>query len=163
MATCGRRLGGLILIAAGVATLVLPGSAQQQPTVDRAPDSGKGKNVLVVRGCVSGSLLTNTEARDYSPDIPNDVRITGSRSIRGLLKELDGHQVEVTGTLKGVTGLATGGLVKDTGKTKIYVGGTERHDEPTLTIDQQMEKLRGPTLEVASVKDIAPACAVGQD
>ncbi len=171
MATCAcdRRAGGLTLIAAAaavaVAALSVSGSAQQQPSVDRPPDSSKAKNIVAVRGCVTGSTLTSTSAGEYTSDIPSDLRLNGSRAIRRLLKELEGHLVEVTGNLKG-TGQATGALVKDTGKTKIYVGTTERRIGPdTSDVDQQMrmERQRGPTLEVASVKDIAGVCTKAQE
>jgi hypothetical protein len=141
-----------VLMASGLAHQP---PAQPQPT-DPQPDSKQSKNTIVVRGCVNGSMLTHAEAREYVSTVPGTMRITGRRSIRGMLKELEGHQVEVIGTLKGGrTSQETGALVKDTGKTKVYIGGTERRTAE----DRMMQTPPLPTLDVSSVKDIASPCS----
>ena len=146
---------GSILIVAMAAFTAL-GVVQQpkspQPT-DIKPTTEK--NTIVVRGCVRGSMLTHAEAREYVSTVPDTMRLTGSRSVRGMLKELEDHQVEVVGTLKGGrVSQETGALVKDTGKTKIYVGGTERRTAE----DRMMQTPPLPTLDVKSLKDIAAPC-----
>jgi hypothetical protein len=148
-------VSGIVLIAAVLA--VAAAAAQQpQPSPDQKPKPGSDKNVVVVRGCISGSILTKTTPREYVLVIPSTLHISGNRAMRGQLKEVNGHTVELTGTLKGLTNLATGALVKDTGKTKIYVGGTERRMGDDAIMDQQ--RINPPTLDVSSVKDIAPQC-----
>jgi hypothetical protein len=152
---------GSILIVA-MAAFMAVGAAQSQPPAPPQPtdnkpvDKNTDKNTIVARGCVNGGMLTRLEAREYVSTVPSTVRILGSRSVRGMLKEMEGHQVEVVGTLKGGRGSQeTGALVKDTGKTKIYVGGTERRTAE----DRMMQTPPLPTLDVKSVKDIANACS----
>jgi len=139
--------------------------AQQPPSPPKSPQppaSSKPqtkKDVVVVRGCVSGATLTHAEAYEYTSSVPETLRTTGSRAVRGALKEADGHTVELTGTLKGLGNQANGVLVKDTGKTKVYVGATERRvggKAQDRTINEQPVEM--PTLDVSSVKDIAPQC-----
>jgi hypothetical protein len=150
MGICDCRLCGAAVIVAAVAATI--GAIQQPPPTDNKPASNK--NVVVVRGCVSGSMLTNTEPKDYVLIVPGTIRTTGSRAMRGQLKEVNGHTVELTGTLKGMNNVAQGALVKETGKTKIYVGGAERRNGDNM-LD---ERLQLPTLDVSSLKDIAPQC-----
>jgi hypothetical protein len=144
--------------AMAVAAAAQP-SQQPEPASDRKVETKKletKKNVVVVRGCVSASTLTHTDAREYATSVPDPLKMTGSRAVRGALKEAEGHTVEVTGTLKGVKNQASGALVKDTGKTKIYVGGTERRTGQERMMDEQRNDVA--TLDVTSVKDIAPQC-----
>jgi len=133
-----------------------PASPPQSPP--KPPANSKSetkKNVVVVRGCISGSTLTHAEAQEYTSSVPETLRTTGSGAVRGALKEANGHTVELTGTLKGLGNQANGALVKDTGKTKIYVGVAERRPGQDRTMDQHIEV---PTLDVSSLKDIAPQC-----
>ena len=139
--------------------------AQQPPSPPKSPQPPANskpqtkKNVVVVGGCMNGSTLTHAEGRQYMSNVPETLRTTGSRSVRALLKEVDGHTVELTGTLSGLGNQATGAKVKDTGKSKIYVGAGERRvggNAPDRTIDEQ--RVEVPTLDVSSVKDIAPHC-----
>jgi hypothetical protein len=153
-----------VMIASLAAAMPAIARAQEppaQPTPSPAPPASTGKpqpkkNVVVVRGCLSGSMLTHTEAPESVSSVPETLRTTGSRAVRGTLKEIDGHTVELIGTLKGLGNQASGALVKDTGKTKIYVGGTERRTGQDRMMDDQRVEL--PTLDVSSVKDIAPQC-----
>jgi glucose/arabinose dehydrogenase len=154
---------GTLLIVA-MAAFVAVGAAHQQPQppmpgqpqpTDNKPTTEK--NTIVVRGCVNGSMLTHAEAREYVSTVPNTMRLTGSRSVRGMLKEMEGRRVEVVGTLKGGRGSQeTGALVKDTGKTKIYVGGTERRTAE----ERMMQTPPLPTLDIKSVKDISVCSSV---
>jgi hypothetical protein len=137
-----------------------PATPPQSPQpAEPSPSTGKPqtkKNAVVVRGCMSGSTLTHAEAHEYTSSVPETLRTTGSRAVRGALKEADGHTVELTGTLKGLGNQASGALVKDTGKTRIYVGGTERRTGQDRMMDEQ--RVEVPTLDVSSVKDVAPQC-----
>jgi len=148
----------LTLTVAMTATAAAAQTPQQPqappPTSDRKAQTKK--NVVVVRGCVSASTLTHAEAPEYATSVPDSLKLTGSRAVRGALKEANGHTVELTGTLKGVKNQASGALVKDTGKTKIYVGGTERRTGQERMMDDQRKDVA--TLDVSSVKDLAPTC-----
>jgi hypothetical protein len=152
-----RRAPARALIAAALtaaATTAAMAAAQQQPTTD--PKPAANKNVVIVRGCLNGSMLTNAEPREYVLEVPSSMRTTGSRAMRGQLKEANGHTVELTGILKGVSNVATGALVKDVGKTKIYVGGTEKRTGDDAMMAQ--ERVQLPTLDVSSMKDISSQC-----
>lgn len=128
--------------------------APQQPTTD--PKPAPNKNVVVVSGCLSGSLLTHTHPKEYIVEIPESLRLTGSRAMRSRLKEANGHTVELVGVLKGFTDISAGALVKDTGKTKVYVGGTQRHSSEESMYDQQ--RIEPPSLDVSSIKDLSSQC-----
>jgi hypothetical protein len=151
MVICDRRAAGAALLVAVVAASV----AMIQPAPPTSAKPPSNKNQVTVQGCVSGSMLTNTEPREGVLVVPGTVRTTGSRAMRGQLKELDNHTVELTGILKGMTNVSQGALVKDTGKTKIYIGGAEKR---TGSDAQLQERIQMPTLDVSSVMDIAPQC-----
>lgn len=156
MVICDRRAAGAALIVAAMAASVA--MIQQGPPTDAKPADSKptaNKNLVTVEGCVSGSMLTSTEAKGGTLEVPGTIRTTGSRAMRGQLKELHGHTVELTGILKGMNNVAQGALVKDNGKTRIYIGGAEKR---TGGDDQLQERIQLPTLDVSSVKDIAPQC-----
>jgi hypothetical protein len=143
----------LVLIAAAVA-VALSGASQEQPKTE--PKTASNKNVIIVRGCLAGSMLTDAEARDYVNYVPDRMRITGNRAMRTQLREANGHYVEVTGALKGVSNAGTGALVKDTGKTKIYVGGTSRPRSDPTALD---EPLSPPVLDVTHLTEISSQCS----
>jgi len=165
MALSTRRANRRVLIAVAVFLAASASgsafsglSAQQpppSPPSDAKPESKSKKNAIILRGCVEGSTLSRVEARDAAV-APDTVRLTGNRSMRGTLKEYNGHWVELTGTLKGYRNAANGALVKDTGKTKIYVGGTERRSP-----QDQLERASPPTFDVDLAKDLAPQCTAG--
>jgi hypothetical protein len=151
-----RRVPGRALIAAALTVVaVATASAQQQePTTD--PKPAAKKNVVVLSGCLSGSLLTHARPKDYVAVVPDSIRITGNRAMRSRLKEANGHAVELTGVLKGLKDDSNGALIKDTGKTKIYVGGTRRSSTDEDMSDQQ--RLQPPTLDVSALTDVSSQC-----
>jgi hypothetical protein len=142
-----------VIVAALIATAV----AQPPPSASKPAGN---KNAVTLRGCLSGSMLTHVEPTGPLLEAPSSLRTTGSRAMRGQLKEVNGHTVELTGVLKGVTNVATGGLVKDTGKTKIYVGGSEKRTGSDAMMAQGRVEL--PTLDVSALADIAPQCMGGK-
>jgi hypothetical protein len=155
MVRCDRRTYGTILIAITAAgALAL---AQQPPKTDRPPDANN-KTIVTVHGCVDAAGLTNIVPQGSTTTLPRTLKTTGSRAMRTLLKELNGHLVEATGVLKGVTGQATGSIVRGNDKTKVYVGVTERRTDNDVALDKKMENQRGPTLEVTDVMDLAQTC-----
>jgi hypothetical protein len=151
MVICDRRAAGAALIVAAVATSVA--MIPQAPPASSKPPSNK--NLVTVQGCVNGSMLTSVDPKEGVLVVPGTVRTTGSRAMRGQLKELNGHTVELTGILKGMNNVAQGALVKDTGRTKIYIGGAEKR---TGGNDPLQERIQLPTLDVSSVMDIAAQC-----
>jgi hypothetical protein len=158
------RLALATIASLGLAAgLTVAAAAPQPPATDSKPESKKPdskKNVVTVRGCVRGSTLTQIEPGEYTVIIPETVRTTGSRAIRASLKEVENHVVEATGVLKGLKEQSNGALVKDTGKTKIYVGGATGGVGRGSAEDRMMEqdRLQVPTLDVSAVKDISTPC-----
>jgi hypothetical protein len=156
MVRCDRRAYGiafLMMTAAGALAL-----AQQPPATDRPPDSNSNKTIVTVRGCVDGALLTHTQPQGPSTSLPKTLKTTGSRAMRTLLKELNGHLVDATGVIKGVQGQATGSIVRGNDKTKVYVGVTERRTDNDVALDKKIENQRGPTLEVSELMDLGQTC-----
>jgi hypothetical protein len=153
------------LAAATAAALPqLPPAPQPQPLPPTTDGRSQPEpNAVIVQGCLSGSMLTQVKPREYMLVIPETLRIKpGNHLTKSVLKELNGHLVELNGMLRGHQNLAAGKLVKDTGKTKIYVGGTERK-----TGDDQMtdavRQLEPPVLDVSSARDVSPACQEARD
>lgn len=154
MAMCDRRVSGLVsILAAATAVVALGAAPQERPKVE--PTNVSNKNVVVIRGCVEGSMLVGIEAREYTLYVPERLRATGNRAMRAAIREANGHYVEVVGAIKGSTSAATGALVKDTGKTKIYVGGSEHHLNDPLEMD---ERKLPAQIDVTSLKEISGQC-----
>ncbi len=155
MATFVKRVNSRRFSVAAAAALILsfvPALAQTPaPPSDVKPPSKK--NMMTLRGCLQGTTLTKIEPREYATSAPPEVRLNANRAMRKLLKESDGAYVDVTGTLKGYDNVATGGLtIKDTGKTHVYVGASERRQP------EDLNRAKSPTFDVAGLTVIAPAC-----
>src|SRR5262245_55650049 len=121
MATCAvlRRTIGPIAPLAVVASLACtPAMAMQQPAATPKPLKG-----VIVRGCLAGSKLTKIDVDDAPPTLPDILRVSTIRVIRNQLKALDGHEVELIGTLSGVPGQENGLLVVDSDTGRGYRGG----------------------------------------
>jgi hypothetical protein len=151
----GVSIAAVILAIAGGSL-----SAQQQPQQPPTPSSdakpSSKAHVMTLRGCLQGTMLDNIAPQKDTLSAPPQVRLSANRATRSQLKEHNGALVELTGTLKGGDKVGGGKVIKDTGKTKIYVGGTER-DVNHPTIDSPDSEIV-PTFDVTSVTVIAPAC-----
>jgi hypothetical protein len=156
MVTFLKRANSRRVSLAAAALVILSFAPVLAQTPAPAPPSdvksASKNNALTLRGCLEGSLLTKIEPREFATVAPPEVRLSASRAMRKLLKEHNGAYVEVTGTLKGYDNVATGGLtVKDTGKTRVYVGASERRQPDEITNPM-------PTLDVGGLTVIAPMC-----
>jgi hypothetical protein len=154
------RLRRLVL-SATVTLLVITaiGSTSSQTTQEPAtvpkPQALKG---VVIRGCLTGSKLTNIEPGDPSLTLPDRLRVTSIKVIRSQVKALDGHQVELVGQLRGIPGQETGLLVVDSDKGRVYLGG----GDPNLGQDLGPARAEPPTIHAHTIKDVAAACTVQQ-
>jgi hypothetical protein len=73
-------------------------SAAQNPPPAAAPPKG-----IAVRGCLTKSRLTHVEpVVDSDTSFPDSIGINATRVIRSQVKALNGHQVELIGTVEGV-------------------------------------------------------------
>src|SRR5262245_17901115 len=93
-----RRAIGTIF---AIASLVWAAAGAAQPT---APAKPKG---VVIRGCLTGSKLTHIDVENVTLPLPDTLRVRNSRVIRDQVKALNGHTVEVVGTLRGIPGQET--------------------------------------------------------
>jgi hypothetical protein len=122
----------------------------QEPAVKLQTPKG-----VVIRGCLTGSKLTHIEPvqLDASVDIPDVLRVSSIRVIRGQVKALNGHKVELIGSLRGVPGQERGLLVGESGAGRVYIGGS-----PKNLGDQPAERIEPPTMHANTIKDIAETC-----
>jgi len=150
MQTRGRRHFALpsmlLVIAVNVPVAVM---TSQEP----GPVKAKPTNTVVVRGCLNGSTVRHIETDDLRPNVPDKLRVRVDRVIRGQLKALDGHQVELNGTMRGIPGEETGILVADSDNGKVYLGGGDPNLGNDLVTGNQP-----PTVYAKTIKDIAPSC-----
>jgi hypothetical protein len=82
---------------------------------------------------------------------PDSLGVNAIRVIRGQVKALNGHQVELIGTVEGV-GPQKGTLVSNSDRLKVYLGG----GDPNLGED--LRRSVRPTFNAQTIKDIAPTC-----
>jgi hypothetical protein len=148
----------------GVQRIVLPAFAAIAlasallTAVEAAQESQPRKGV-VIRGCLTGSKLTHIDPQtelpaDLALKLPDRLTVTSIRMIRDQVKALNGHQVEVTGALRGVPGMETGILVAESDNAKLYLGG----GDPTLGSDLSVARYEPPTIYAQMIKEIAAAC-----
>jgi len=82
------------------------------------------------------------------------LKVTSIRVIRDQVKALNGHQVEITGSLRGIPGMETGLLVVDSDSGKFYLGG-----DPKMGSDTSARRSEPPTIYAQMIKDVAGKCA----
>jgi len=121
------------------------------------PEPRKG---VVMRGCLTGSKLIHIDPQTELPadlmlKLPDTLKVTSIRAIRDQVKALNGHQVEVTGALRGIPGMETGVLVADSDNAKVYLGG----GDPKLGSDLAVARNEPPTINAQMIKDVAEKCA----
>jgi hypothetical protein len=141
----------LPLALAPAPALVASGASAAQSAAKPQAQQPKG---VVIRGCLTGSKLTHLDPDDAKLTIPDILRVTSLRVIRSQVKALDGHQVEVIGTLQGIPGQDNGVLVADSDKARVYVGGGDKN----LGEDLDTTRSEPPTIYARTIKDIAPDC-----
>ena len=113
-----------IVIAATCSCLVAAIQGQSDPP---AP---KTSNLVTVRGCLDGRVLTTTDESGIG-DTSRRFDLTGDRQMTRLLKEQSGHMVEVTGMLRA-TNPNGPPLVKERaiGKGRVYIGAGKSTGPP---------------------------------
>src|SRR5262245_53932538 len=97
-------------------------SPTQEPAASSQP---RPTNKYVIRGCLTGSSLTNIEPTPPPLKLPEKLRVVTTRTIRDQVKALNGHQVELTGGLFGVPGVEEGILINDSGAVRVFLGGAD--------------------------------------
>src|SRR5262245_48773081 len=157
MKTSGVRRVVLAAIATTgiVAAVFVPSVEANQETAAVKAQPSKG---AVIRGCLIDSKLTHVDPQNLAADLelklPDTLKVSSIRVIRDQVKALNGHQVEITGALRGIPGMETGILVADSDHGKLYIGG----GDPRLGSDMSVSRNEPPTIHAQMIKNIADAC-----
>src|SRR5215510_533939 len=145
-------LCALIVIVLGPCLLWAAEAAPQPGPRTQLP------NRVAIRGCLTRSKLTHVDSKDPIPlELPDVLRVTSIRVIRSQVKALDGHEVEVIGTLRGIPGQENGILIADSDKARVFIGGADR------SLGEDLAPFReSPTINAYTIKDLGPSCASAQ-
>ena len=81
-------------------------------------------------------------------------RVKSLRVIRDQVTALNGHQVEVIGSLSGIPGQSRSVLVTDSDKAKLYIGGGDKNLGEDLGVDRN----EPPTVYARTIKEVAEKC-----
>jgi hypothetical protein len=122
-----------------------------QATQNAKPAKPKG---VVTRGCLTGWTLTHLDPDDATLNVPDKLRVRSLRVIRDQVTALNGHQVEVIGSLSGIPGQSRSVLVTDSDKAKLYIGGGDKNLGEDLGVDRN----EPPTVYARTIKDVAEKC-----
>jgi hypothetical protein len=135
--------GSVVVLQLLLLIVMLQGDARPKDT----------RLVAVVQGCLEGSTLKVTSA-DTEGVRSDTYRLKIPKSLSATMKELRGHELELTGLLTDRSTRMGGSKNGKIGsRTKISVGAS---DEQMNSNDIQKTDL--PQLEVQSFRDVAPGC-----
>ena len=131
-------------------------SAAQKPEDGSIPPSKKG-DTLVVRGCVSGSLLKDLRGQKMDPVSGGETaivyRLTGEKKLLQIIqKEHQDQILDVTGVLASNPDASSATRSKQMGKARVYVGaGNQQSSMPAQSTSY-------PTLRVTAFEVVRPGC-----
>jgi hypothetical protein len=131
-------------------------SAAQKPEDGSIPPSKKG-DTLVVRGCVSGSLLKDLRGQKMDPVSGGETaivyRLTGEKKLLQIIqKEHQDQVLDVTGVLASNPDASSATRSKQMGKARVYVGaGNQQSSMPAQSTSY-------PTLRVTAFEVVRPGC-----
>jgi hypothetical protein len=150
-----RRIVVVSILSAVLAGLTLTAAPREQ---DAATKPATPKGSAVIRGCLTGGKLIHIEPiepQDHALKIPDNLKVGSLRVLRDQVKGLDGHQVEIIGTLRGIPGMDQGVPLTDSQSSpKVYIGGADKN----LGEDLHPERSEPPTIYAKTIKDLAPEC-----
>lgn len=125
------------LIVAGAS-----GSGQVQSEIQKPHD-------IVVTGCLDGRTLKTTRADNFGTSA-DTFRLRGSRQVMKALREYQGHELQITGTLKDREGRMGATRTKALSRrTKLSLGVRE---------DRNTQQPEDPELTVESFKVVSASC-----
>ena len=143
--------GSIVAIAFGLSL-----SAAQKPEDESVPPSNKGET-LVVRGCVSGSLLKDVRGQKMDPVSRGETaivyRLTGEKKLLQIIqKEHQDQVLDVTGVVTSNSSASSTTRSKQMGKARVYVGaGNQESSMPAQSTSY-------PTLRVTAFEVVRPGC-----
>jgi len=141
----------IMMIAAGICAY-----AAQKPEEGAVPPSKKGET-LVIRGCVSGSLLKDLRAQKTEAVTGAETavvyRLTGEKKLLQIIqKEHQDQVLDVTGVLASNTSVSSTTRSKQMGKARVYVGaGHQETSDPAKPATY-------PSLRVTAFEVVRPNC-----
>ena len=143
-----RRVVCAAVGAMAVMVAAVLGQSNQAPPKPAQPAKG-----VVIRGCLTGEKLSRIEPENVTPAVelalPDVLKVNAIKAIRDQVKALNGHQVELTGALRGVPGVETGIVVAEGDNGKLILGGNQ---------DPSVSRNEPPTIYATLIKDIAATC-----
>jgi hypothetical protein len=146
----GTALAFIVAFALGMSM------GAQKPEDGGIPPSGKG-DAVVVRGCVSGSLLKDLRAQKTEPVTGSETavvyRLAGEKKLlQAIQKEHQGQVLDVSGVLASNPASPSTVRSKNMGKTRVYVGaGAQQTSDPAQPPSY-------PTLKVSAFEVVRPNC-----
>jgi hypothetical protein len=110
----------------------------------------KGKRVITVRGCLHGTTLGDVAADEEVEGLTPSLALRTSREMRRKLKDVDRHQVELTGVFSPAPRNPLSGKW---GGTTVTIGAADPRRSPA-----QQTQPAVASLEVQSVESLSPSC-----
>ncbi len=141
----------ILPIAAGISAY-----AAQKPEDGAMLPSKKGE-VVIIRGCVSGSLLKDLRAQKTESVTGGEsavvYRLTGDKKLLQIIQKEHQEQVlDVTGQLASNTSVSSTTRSKQMGKARVYVGaGHQETSDPAKPPTY-------PSLHVTAFEAVRPTC-----
>ena len=139
-----------------IVAIVMAVPAGQKPEERPEPALGN-EDIVVVRGCVSGSVLRDLRTRKSDASSGAETapvyRLSGDKKlVQQMQKEHQNKVLEVTGRLPSDPNISSLARSKQVGKGRVAVGaGRQAVSEPTKPASY-------PTLRVLSFEVVRPGC-----
>jgi hypothetical protein len=139
--------------------LLLAAAPQQEPGAKKVP---KDSLEVATRGCLKGKVFTATPAPEgegvrHGPDITGrHFRVAGSKDLMKIVKEHNGHLVEVVGLIRK-SALDDGGIGMKVGGTRVVIGapGTDpdrsQYNHPIANV---------PVMDLTSIGFLSNDCPI---
>jgi hypothetical protein len=138
----------LIALACGASAALL---AAQKTDVER-PATDRDRQAIRIRGCVKDRTVRDVAGGAFGP-AGTIYRLNGSKTVLATLKEHNGHEDAIEGTIR-VAGHQSHrtGKEKTVGKARVYAGGSSSHNTggPVDVAD--------PTIDVLNVEHLDRKC-----
>lgn len=144
-------------LALAAVTLAFNTSTTQKPEAGKIAPSGNG-DAVVIRGCVTGSLLKDLRSQKTEPLTGSETavvyRLAGEKKLlQAIQKEHQGQVLDVSGVLASNPASPSTVRSKTMGKARVYVGaGAQETSDPAKAPSY-------PTLKVSSFEVVRPNCA----
>jgi hypothetical protein len=120
---------------------------------------------VVARGCLKGRVFTGTgqpegEGGQQGPDVTGrSFRVSGPREVMNIVKQNDGHLVEVVGIVRKAA-LDDQGVGFRVGRgTRVVIGGAAGTDPTRMNSPATAPSV--PNMDLTAVRYLADRCPIG--